>query len=276
MFFVFLLNKSILLYQIDFMNKLNTFLLVAFTCILQFTTANTNYKLNYSRIVPGEKLYYTAQWGFLTIGSASTIIDNKLYKVGSSICYKIEVQGRTNGLAKLFYVRDKWTAYVDSSHILTYKSSRSIREGKYELDEMVDFDHINKKATVKVFDKNQKLFRLKKVYDTPENIRDIVAGFMVVRMVELGNMKKGEIFTINGFYEDEGYKIDIVNCGTETIKLNNKAIKCYKIKPIIPKNAVFDGRNSVDVWLTNDHKQNIVRIKAKMFVGSILFDLVQN
>lgn len=254
------------------MKQIHLLFLLLF-CNFAFAASNTKYELNYSRIKPGEKLNYTAQWGFLTIGSASTIVDNKLYKVGSTVCYKIDVQGRTNGLAKLFYVRDKWTAYVDSSNILTHKSTRSIREGRYELDEMVDFDHENKKATVKVFDNSKKAFQLKKVYDTPENIRDIVGGFMVVRMIELDKLKNGDTFAINGFYEDEGYKIDIVYHGLETIKVNNKAIKCHKMKPIVPKNSVFDGRNSIEVWLSNDSKQNIVRIKAKMFVGSVVVDL---
>jgi hypothetical protein len=254
------------------MKKIYLLYILLISCY--FTVAgNTKYELNYSRIKPGEKLYYTAQWGFLSIGSASTIVDNKLYKIGSTICYKIDVQGRTNGLAKLFYVRDKWTAYVDSSNIQTHKSSRNIREGRYALDEMVDFDHENKKATVKVFDKTKKQFQLKKIYDTPENIRDIVGGFMVVRMIELHKLKKGSVFTINGFYEDEGYKIDIEYHGFETIKVNNKYVKCHKMKPIVPKNSVFDGRNSIEVWLSNDEKQNIVRIKAKMFVGSVIVDL---
>ena len=53
----------------------------------------------------------------------------------------------------------------------------------------------------------------------------------------------------------------------------NKYIKCNKLKPIVPKNAIFDGKNSIEVWLSNDEKQNIVRIKAKMFVGSVIVDL---
>ena len=143
------------------MNKIYLFYILILNSIIVAST-NVNYELNYSRIKPGEKLYYTAQWGFLTIGSGSTIVDNKLYKIGNTVCYKIDVQGRTNGLAKLFYVRDKWTAYVDSSNILTHKSSRSIREGRYAMDEMVDFDHENKKATVKVFDNTKQQFQLRK------------------------------------------------------------------------------------------------------------------
>lgn len=249
------------------------FFSLLFTSSISIFASYSTYKLNYSRIKPGEKLIYNAHWGFLNIGTASTIVDNKLYKIGSTICYKIDVEGRTNGVAKIFYVQDKWTAYLDSSNILTHKSARSIREGRYALDEMVDFDHLNKKATVKVFDKKKKQFHLKKIYDTSENIRDIVGGFMIVRMIELDKIKKGSVFSINGFYEDEGYKIDLVYHGIETIKLNNKLVKCHKMKPIVPKNKIFDGQNSIEVWLSNDEKQNIVRIKAKMFVGNVIIEL---
>jgi len=253
------------------MRKHNQILyLLLFFCIP--VHPSVKYKLNYSRIKPGETINYTANWGILTIGSASVSVDSRIYKVGSTACYKIDVKGSTNGLAKLFYVRDSWTSYVDTATIQTHKSSRSIREGSYQLDEQIDFDHSNNKATVKVYNKKSKSFEIKKVYDTPENIRDVIAGFLVVRMIDLDKLKAGEVFTINGFYEDEGYKIDVVFRGLETIKVKNKTIKCYKINPIMPKNAVFDGKNAVDVWLSNDEKQNIVRIKARMFVGSVVIE----
>jgi len=244
--------------------------LLIFNCVTALSTVN--YKLNYSRIKPGDNVNYVANWGLLTIGSASIKVDSRIFKIGNTPCYKIDVQGRTNGLAKLFYVRDTWTSYVDTATIQTHKSMRSIREGSYQLDEQIDFDHIKNKATVRTYNKKSKNFELKKIYDTPENIRDVIAGFMVVRMIELDRLKVGDLFTINGFYEDEGYKIEVVYRGTETIKVKNKSIKCYKINPIMPKNSVFDGKNAVDVWLSYDEKQNIVRIKARMFVGSIVID----
>lgn len=244
-----------------------------FFVILSTTAdASVKYKLNYSRIKPGETVNYVANWGILTIGNASVSVDSRIFKINSVPCYKIDVQGKTNGIAKLFYVKDSWTSYVDTATIQTHKSSRSIREGSYQLDEQIDFDHLKNKATVKVYNKKTKVFEIKKIFDTPEKIRDVIAGFLVVRMIDFVNLKAGETFTINGFYEDEGYKIDVVYKGIETIKLRNKTYKCYKINPVMPKNKVFDGKNAVDVWLSCDEKQNIVRIKARMFVGSIIID----
>jgi len=247
--------------------------IVGFLSLSIFCLAQTRLKLDGKQVIRGETLNYKATWGFLTIGSASTKIDKTLYKVGSNVCYKIDITGQTNGLAKLFYIRDKWMSYIDTATITTYKSFRSIREGRYELDEQVHFDHDNRKAEVKVFDKSTKSYKLKKVYDTPESIRDIVAGFMVFRLIDLSKFKKGDQFAVNGFYEDDGYKINVIFVGEEYIKTNNGKILCYKLKPIVPKNHVFDGHDAVVVWLAADSSKSIVRIRAKMFVGNIWIEL---
>jgi len=235
--------------------------------------AQSNMKFEGKDIVIGETLNYKASWGFFTIGSATTKVDKTLYKVGSNTCFKIDITGQTNGVAKLFYVRDKWTSYIDTDEVTTHKSFRSIREGRYELDEDIHFDHINKKAEVRVYDKKSKTYVLKKIYDTHENIRDVVAGFMVFRLVDLSKYKIGETFTINGFYEDEGYKINVVFMGEEYIKTDFGKILCYKLKPIVPKNNVFSGRDAVDVWLSANKSKTIIRLRAKMFVGNVQIDL---
>ena len=255
------------------MNNFHRFFIIGLIILPVFGLAQSKLKLDNKRVVVGETLNYKATWGFFTIGSAITKIDRNLYKVGSTVCYKIDIAGQTNGLAKLFYLRDKWTSYIDTATITTYISFRSIREGTYELDEQIHFDHNNKKAEVKVYEKKSKSFILKKIYDTPENIRDVVAGFMVFRLVDLSKYTKGDAFTINGFYEDEGYNINVIYQGEEYIKTDYGKILCYKVKPLVPKNHVFDGRDAVNVWLSANKSKSIIRIRAKMFVGNVLIDL---
>jgi len=238
-----------------------------------FGFAQSKLRIDSKNVAYGEKATYKASWGFLTIGSAVTNIDRTLYKVGSAVCFKIDISGQTNGLARLFYVRDSWTSYIDTASITTHKSSRSIREGSYKLDEVIHFDHTAKKAEVRVHDTKSDSYILKKVYDTPENIRDVVAGVMVFRMVNLSKYRKGETFTINGFYEDEGYKINVIYLGEETIKTDQGKVKCFKVKPMVPKNHVFSGQDAVSVWLSADKSKSIIRIRARMFVGNIQIDL---
>lgn len=235
--------------------------------------AQAELKIESKRVVAGEILNYKASWGILTIGSATTRIDKTIYEIGSNRCYKVDVTGQTNGLAKLFNVHDTWLSYIDTTTITTHRSFRSIREGNYRLDEQIHFDQPNRKAEVKIYDKKKKVYVLKKVYDTPGNIRDVIAGLMAFRLVDLSKCRKGEVFTVNGFYEDEGYKIDVSYLGEEYIETGGVRILCHKVKPSIPRNKVFDGKNAIILWVSADKSQTIVRVRAKMFVGSILIDL---
>lgn len=253
------------------MNKIRNILFIIF--LFQLTIySEVRVQTGSKKILPGESLYYEAYWGFLNIGSARTFIDNKIYKIGSNICYKMEVEGKTNGIGKIFYVHNKWMAYIDTTSIVTHKSYRSIREGNKELDEIAIYDHYKKKVSVKLYDKKAGTYVLKKVYDTPENCKDIIAGFMAVRLEELSKFTIGDTIAVNGFYEDEAYKIKVLYLGKDLITIKNTKIPCHKLMPIVPKNSLFDGYNSVVVWLSDDYYQSIIRIKAKMFIGYVVLE----
>ena len=167
------------------MKVLSAFILFIYSFILFPAYGQVNLKVSGKNLVPGETLHYKAKWGFLTIGSANTYIDKQLFKIGNSVCYKIDINGQTNGIAKLFYVRDKWTSYIDTASITSLLSYRSIREGSYELDESIHFRPSEKKAEVKTYNKKSKTWVLQKVYDTHDNVRDVVSGFMVFRLADL-------------------------------------------------------------------------------------------
>ena len=93
------------------------------------------------------------------------------------------------------------------------------------------------------------------------------------RLVDLSKYRNGEIFTITGFYEDEGYKINVIYLGEETIKTDKGKVACYKLQPIVPKNHVFNGPDAVNVWLSANKSKTIIRIRVKMFVGNVQLDL---
>ena len=224
-------------------------------------------------LVVGEVLKYKAKWGFITIGSATTIIDRKIYRFGSNVCYKVQLSGETNGMAKLFYLRDRWSSFIDVNSITTYKSFRSIREGNYKLDEMTYFDRDKKNAKVLVLDQNRRVFVLKKNYKTPENIRDVVAGFMLIRLIDLSKYAVGDTFTVDGFYFDEGYKINVIYEGKEYIDTEKGKVLCYKVKPLVPKNHVFDDVDAVDVWVSADKAQLIMYIHVKLILGNLVIEL---
>lgn len=257
--------------------KIFTTKIVVFTMFYLFGmifNIASGYTINSKRIVKGEELNYRAKWGILNIGMATTKTDKRLYKIGSSICYKVDLKAQTNGLAKLFYLNDRWISYLEINSFDTYKSLRSIHEGKYRLEEIVDFDHKNNKAYLRKYDDILNSYVLRNTYETT-NMRDVIAGFISVRNIDYSNLKKGETLTIDGFYKETGYKIQIIYLGKEIVKTNNGKISCYRIKPLVPKNKVFDGLDAVDVWLSADRTQKIIYAKAKLMLGVLELELIQ-
>lgn len=230
-------------------------------------------KVDTKKLVKGETLHYNAKWGLLTIGSAYSQTDKQLYKVGSAVCYKINLGGATNGLAKLFSLNDKWTSYVDIKSFSTCKSYRSIREGKYKLDEIVYFDYVNKRANVSVYNYVGRNFVPQKVYNTGKHVRDVVAGFMLIRLVDLSKYKKGDKLNISGFYKAEGYSIDIYVGDREYIKTAKGKVLCYKLRPVVPEKKRKDGLNDLDVWISADKRQIIMKAKAQLALGELILEL---
>jgi len=160
-------------------------------------------------------------------------------------------------------------SYIDIQNLTTLKSYRKIREGKYKLDELTYFNLEQKKAEIWTLNYQTKKFQFRKVYKTPLNIRDVVAGFMIIRLVDFSKYNKGEHFVIDGFYEDTGYKIDVTMCGMEYTKTDRGKVLCYKVKPSVPKNKVFQDVNAVDVWINSSKPYQIVCIKARLILGNL-------
>lgn len=226
------------------------------------------------KLILNEKLQYKVKWGLLTIGTASASTDRRIYRIGSDLCCKIELKAQTNGIARLFYMNNHWVSYVTLNSITTRKSLRSISEGKYRLEEIVDFNSEKKQASLREYDKSKNKYILKNLYETPERTRDVVAGFMLTRVIDFSTLQNGDRIRIDGFYKKDGYKIDVIYAGKEYLKTAKGKILCHKIKPIVPKNKVFDDVDAVEVWLTADRAQYIVFARAQLVFGELEMELV--
>ena len=224
----------------------------------------------------GEVIDYRVNFGIFTVGHARTKVDKKIHKIHDRPCYKIDGYGSTSGLISwLSKVDDQWGAYVDTASLITHVSYRKIKEGHFRKDEVVTFDQESQKAEVKVKNKKTGVYDDIKYYPVQENVRDIVAGFTYLRVIDLRRTKKGDTLAISGFFEDASYKLKIIYDGKEKISSDVGKVICHRLIPIVPDNKLFDGDNSITVWLSDDQNQVPVKIQAKMFIGSTGLELVE-
>jgi hypothetical protein len=216
----------------------------------------------------GEQLTYRAKFGWFTVGSATTTIDKSLYRINQQPCYRVEGAGETaSWVSVVAPVKDTFGAYIDTTRFSTQVAYRKLEEGDYRFDEVATFDHQRKKVDVKVRDKETGQYGEPKQFDIPENAKDIIGGFMALRQLDFSKLRKNDTITLAGFFEDKSYFLKIMYKGHDVVQTKVGRIACYKLVPVMPDNKLFDGENSITVWISQDGNQIPVKMQAKMFVG---------
>ena len=217
----------------------------------------------------GEVINFKMTYGIFTVGKGSVNVHPKYYRINNRDCFKIDVHGKTVGMVDwVADVDDRWGAYIDTVAIVPHQFYRFIREGRYKKDEWTNFDHPNKKIEVKTLDNKTGTLKESKFYDAPAHVRDMVAGFLFLRNMDISETKVGDTISVKGFFEDEFYNFKIIYSGKETIRVKAGKIRTLVFKPVMPKNKVFDGENSVTAWFSDDKNRIPVKINADMFIGS--------
>lgn len=222
----------------------------------------------------GETLEYRVNFGFLTIGKATTKVDARSYTINSRPCYKIDAFGETTSISWIYRVKDNWGAYIDTAAMVTHVSYRKIRENNYRKDEQVVFDHKLKKARVRVMNKETGVYENTQEFDITENATDLVGGFIQLRFLDYKDVKLGDTLSIHGFFEDTSYKLKILYKGKQTVSTSLGKIPCHLLVPIMPDNKLFNGENSISVWISDDRNRIPVKIQARMFVGRTGLELI--
>ncbi|NEM99494.1 DUF3108 domain-containing protein [Pontibacter burrus] len=222
----------------------------------------------------GEVLKYKVHYGLITAAEATIDVSDQLHTVNGRPTYKATVYGRTSNSFDLFIkVRDTWQSYIDTAALVPQRFHRNIEEGSYRKKETVDFNHYTNTAAVKK--KRKKEPEKHSTHKISDDVQDIVSGFYYLRTLDFDNMRKGEKFTIKGFFDEENFDMEVIYKGRETVNTKAGKFKAIKLVPKMPKNDLFKGEDAITVYLSNDNNKIPVLIEARMFVGAIKVDLYE-
>lgn len=254
-----------------------TLIIISFLILfLSLDTREQYRKIKNTSFRQGEVIRYKAHYGFVNAAEGEMVISDKLHEVNGRKCYKIDVYGRSIGMFDLFLrIRDNWGTYLDSSSIVSQKFYRKIEEGKYRKHEIVTFDQKDNVALVKTFDNHKQDWRPIEKFEVPSNVQDIVSGYYYLRTLNFDTLKVDDVIKIDAFFDDEIYDFKVRYIGKEVLKTNLGKINSLVLSPIMPENSLFDGKNSIKVWISDDRNKVPLKIKAAMFVGAVEIDIVE-
>ena len=223
---------------------------------------------------PGEELRYKVHYGFVNAATARMVIAENPHYINGKSCFKIDIYGESIGMFDLFLrIRDNWGTYLDTSLVEPQRFYRHIEEGKYRKHEIIDFDHPRKKARVRVFNNKEKRWKPAEEFTVPGEVQDLVSGYYFLRTLNFNQLKAGDVVRMNAFFDKEIYDFKIRIVGREEVKTKLGVIRSIVLSPIMPENSLFDGENSIRVWISDDLNKVPLKIKAQMFVGAVEVDI---
>jgi hypothetical protein len=219
-----------------------------------------------------ERIEYRIHYGFINAGSAVFQVHPDLYSVNGKVCYKTTVTGASSGSFDLVMViRDTWGTYMDTATKIPQKCYRDIRENKYRIKEHVQYNYTAK--TAELIKENNKGVKKTQTHVIPGPVHDIVSGGYFLRQLDYSKITPGTLINLDAFFEGKVYDFNIRFVGRETIDTKYGKIKAIKLQPVMPENELFDGGNSIRIWISDDANKLPLKIQADMFVGAVEVDL---
>ncbi|MCF6248420.1 MAG: DUF3108 domain-containing protein [Desulfobacula sp.] len=215
----------------------------------------------------GEALTYNVRWEMIRAGKVDflvrpfTIIDGKK-------AWHFDLKVRSNRYIDMFYkIRDRIEGFADEGFTksLLYQKTQSGKDKK-QIKVVFDWEHSN--ATYSNFGSRRDPIKI------PAHTFDPISSFYMMRTLDFKE-KQTLSFPITDGKKQFLQKVHIKE--RQTLDLSSGKVDTFLFVPEVNHfSGVFKRSENptVRVWVTADEKKIPVRIKVKVFIGSVIFDLV--
>ncbi|MEN8187057.1 MAG: DUF3108 domain-containing protein [Bacteroidota bacterium] len=217
----------------------------------------------------GEFLKMDLSYGFISAGFATFEV-NELKKNNRKLIH-VNGNGWSTGMTDFFFhVEDNYQTFFDKYTFQPYHFIRRVDEGGHTKNKEIFFNHTKNRAIVKDHKRNTK-----RTFSTQKDVHDMLSSLYYLRSINFDNFNDGDVFTLKLFYDDSVNDIKLRFKGREVINTNFGKIKTIVLKPQVETGRIFDEKEGVTIWLTDDKNKIPVKIKASVLVGSIKAELIE-
>ena len=212
----------------------------------------------------GENLSFRVRFGIINGGEANIAL-NKTSLNGREVFHAV-ITGKTTGLVdKLYKVYDVYESFFDPATNLPEKAIRNIREGSYRYYDEVNF---NQAEMYVVSQRNGKV-------SVPKNTLDMAAVLFYVRRLDLDKLQVNDVIPLDTYFGDELFPFYIIYRGRETISIGSGKFNCFKFVPIVEPGRVFQKKDDMTIWFSDDENKIPVSIRFDIWAGSFRCDLTK-
>lgn len=215
----------------------------------------------------GEEIEYSVRWEMIRAGKAkfsvlpfSTIMGEKAYH------FSLEVKS-SRYIDMLYKIRDRLEGFTDVafSQSLLYRKTQS---GKDKREVVVQFDRETKTAVYSNFGEKRDPIKI------PLNTFDPLSAFYKMRVLTFAADQSLSFPVSDGkkYFTQKGAIVtrEKITLPSGTFDTYVMALQVNHFSGVFKKSE----NPTVKLWVTADDRKIPVRIKVKVFIGSVIFDLV--
>jgi len=222
-------------------------------------------------LFPGEKLTYKIHIGFIHAAEATIKTSKQAEIISGKKTHKIEVTGKTVGIFDLLTpVEDYWSANLTPENLLPVKSEFRKREIRYRKQETVQYFHENGIAKIHSPQNNP----ADKIFEITKSTKDIIGGYYFLRDQSINQAKPGQKFTSKILMDNQLYDLWVIVKGNDSIDTGLGKKNCIRASMVLPKNNLFEDKDAIKIWITDDIYQVPYKIEVDLKFGHLSIDLV--
>ncbi|MBI3509457.1 MAG: DUF3108 domain-containing protein [Bacteroidetes bacterium] len=235
-----------------------------FPCISNAQDATTYRKISNIAFKRGEELKYRVHYGAVNAGEAILNVNYDDKVINDRHTLHVVGTGESKGGFDWFFkVRDRYESYMDEDALMPWLFLRNVDEGGFKIKQNQTYDHNGGKVN-----SNGKSLTV------PKYIQDMLSAFYYARTMDFSKAKKGDLFEVKTFIDDEIWDLKIKYLGKESIDSDLGQINCLKFCPVVQKGRVFKSEDDLRLWISDDSDHVPVRAEGEILVGSIKLDLM--
>jgi len=212
----------------------------------------------------GEALEYNVTFKGINVGSATLTVEQSR-DISNNETYQITGKGKTAPFFDIFFkVRDVYKTYLDPQEVRPIRFIRDIYEGGFEKKQKYNFFH--QEGIVRVKDTSYKI--------TP-NTQDMLSALFYARTFSTDSLKKGKVFEIPIFMDEENFILEITYLGTELLDTKFGKIPCLVFKPKMQAGRVFEDGEKMKIWISDDKNKILFKVVTEIWAGDIVAELTE-
>jgi hypothetical protein len=205
----------------------------------------------------GETLVYTLMWLKIEGGEMTLATTRETTPDGVPV-HRIALTAESNEYVSKFYpVRDRYETWVDARDFQPLRFEKHAREGRYESDEVEEFDLAKGLAT----------WRASKT-PLPSRVTDLISCFYYMRAQPL---VVGKPIELEMYSRGKVYKIAATVLGKERVETEAGTFDTFKVQPAMRENESAEDRNKgkLFLWFSDDARRLPVQVRTIMPIGSV-------